>query len=175
MKIIAKLLLIFIIFIPCALANEAPASIQNSFRNPHLIGSSNLKYFGINVYKIFLWSENEEFSYNRKFAIQIIYNMNFSVDELAERSIDEIKRLHILSAQEEENYFQQLKTIFRPIKKGDQKVALFTPNKGVTMFHNNVMTGKIRDQKLARLFVDIWLDERGSYPEMTKEMLGKVD
>ena len=52
-------------------------------------------------------------------------------------------------------------------------MALFVPNQGVEMFYNGKLNGKISDQKLARLFVDIWLDERGSYPKVTRKILGK--
>ena len=41
------------------------------------------------------------------------------------------------------------------------------------MFYNNELIGVILDPKLSRLFVDIWLDERGSYPKLTRKILGK--
>ena len=155
---------------------EIPTIVQKSFEQPSLVGFATLKFLGVKkVYDISLWSEGAGFSYEKKFAISILYNMNFAKDDLIARSLSEIKRLHKISAEEESSYVQQLGEIFRNVKNGDRKVAFFTPNQGVTMYHNDQKTGKISDPKFARLFVDIWLDERGSYPEVTRKIIGKSD
>ena len=163
-----------LLFFPliCA-AQIAPKAVIENISAPTVIGESDLKVWGLKVYHIALWGENKKFSYDEKFAIQIHYNMNFSKEDLAKRSIDEIKRLHKLSPQEEESYYNKLKEVFVSVKKGDEKVALFNPKSGVILFRNNEVVGKISDPKLARLFVDIWLDERGSYPKVTGKILGK--
>jgi len=152
-----------------------PTSLQNIIKNPILIGSSELKFFGLKVYDISLWSEDalKTFSYDKIFAIQIKYKMDFSREDLVKRSLSEIKSLHKINFGEEISYGEQLTAILNSVKKGDEKIAIFVPSKGVLMFHNNELTGKISDLKLARLFVDIWLDENGSYPKITKKLLGE--
>lgn len=169
------LVLIFNVVVNSAGASERniPASLQNTIQNPVLIGSSELKFFGLKVYDIFLWSENANFSYDKMFAIQIKYKMNFSRSDLVTRSLSEIKSLHKITSGEEISYSKQLAEIFNSVKKDDEKIAIFVPSKGVFMLHNNELTGKISDLKLARLFVDIWLDENGSYPKITKKLLGR--
>lgn len=181
MKIFIK---VFIIFFLAAISNIAvkaanasegkiPASLQNIIKNPVLIGSSELRFFGLKVYDISLWSEDTSFSYNKEFAIQIEYKMNFSREDLVKRSLSEIKSLHKISPSEEISYIKQLTEIFNSVKKGDEKIAVFVPLQGVLMFHNNQLIGKISNLRLARLFVDIWLDENGSYPKITKKLIGK--
>jgi hypothetical protein len=167
MKNLTKLLLILLFFSSPTLANSPDSSFK------FLAGSATLRFLGMKVYDISLWSETPEFSYAKPFAIHIKYNMNFSREDLAQRSITEIENLHELSVDEKKIYLQNLNTIFRSVKKGDEKVAIFTPSKGVAMFYNNELTGEISDPKFSRLFVDIWLDERGSYPEVTRKILGK--
>jgi len=152
---------------------DIPASLQNIIKDPALIGSSRFRFFGLKVYDISLWSEDAIFSYSKIFAIQIKYEMNFSQEALVERSISEIKSLHKITPDEEISYTKQLTAILNSVKKGDEKIAIFVPSKGVLMFHNNELTGQISDLKLARLFADIWLDENGSYPKTTKKLLGK--
>jgi hypothetical protein len=98
--------------------------------------------------------------------------MNFDREDLAKRSVVEIKKLHELTKEEEKNYQEQLLKIFHSVKKGDEKLAVFTPSKGVLMMYNGQKVGEISDLKLARLFVDIWLNLRGSYPEISKKILG---
>ncbi len=180
MKSLIKLLLITIFFCSSTAlskqtesSTEIPSTIGNSFNQPFLVGSATLGFLGLKVYDISLWSEGVGFSYNKSFAIRIKYNMNFSRENLAQRSITEIKRLHELSAEEETKFLESLKTIFHSVKKGDEKIAVFIPSKGVSMFYNGKLTGQISDLKLSRLFVDIWLDEKGSYPKVTNKILGK--
>lgn len=173
MKKICYQFLVFLFFAAQIQAAEISPAISQNLNQSYLIGDSDLNFFGLKVYHIALWSVEKNFSYDKKFAVQIRYNMNFSKEDLAKRSIDEIERLHVLSAQDKENYLIALKKIFSSVKKGDEKVALFVPNQGVEMFYNGKLNGKISDQKLARLFVDIWLDERGSYPKVTRKILGK--
>ncbi len=167
------IVLFLIFFVSKAFALEAPLPVLKNFKSDNLIGKSELKYFGLKVYDINLWCEKPKFSYDAKFAIHISYNMNFSKEELAKRSIKEISRNHILSASEQKNYYQKLLEIFSDIKKGDEKVAVFIPQKGVEIYHNNQLIGQISNLKFARLFIDIWLDERGSFPQVTKKLLGK--
>ncbi len=156
-------------------AANTPQAITQNLKPNFLIGESDLKYFGFKVYRAELWCEKAQFSYDKKFAIHLTYNMNFAKEDLARRSIEEIEKLHILGDLEKKNYYQQLLKIFANVKKGDEKVALFLPQKGVEMYYNNKLIGKINDLKLARLFVDIWLDKRGSFPQVTKKLLGKND
>ncbi len=171
-----KLLLKTLIFcfLSCSVsAVEIPQVVLKNFEKPFLIGSSTLNFIGFKVYDIALWSENKNFSYEKKFTVFIRYNMNFSKESLAKKSIEEIEKLHVLSEEERQNYLVQLTRIFSSVKKGDEKMAMFLPGQGVEMFYNGNLSGKITDQKLARLFIDIWLDEKGSYPKVTREILGK--
>jgi len=165
--------LIFLFLSNNVFAYEIPQVIEKSFKSTFLIGYSSLHFIGFKVYDIALWSENENFSYEKKFAIFIRYNMNFSKENLAKKSIEEIEKLHVLSQEEHKNYLAQLTKIFSSVKKGDEKVAIFLPGKGVELFYNGKLNGKVTDTKLARFFIDIWLDEKGSYPKVTREILGK--
>jgi hypothetical protein len=173
MKIFFLKTLIFCFLSSNIFASEIPQVVAKNFQTPFLIGSSSLHFIGFKVYDIALWSEDKNFSYEKKFAIFIRYNMNFSKEDLAKKSIEEIEKLHVLNKEERKNYLVELTKIFSSVKKGDEKVAMFLPGKGVEMFYNGKLNGKITDPKLARLFVDIWLDEKGSYPKVIKAILGK--
>jgi hypothetical protein len=165
--------LIFLFLSQNLFASEIPQIVAKKIENPFLIGSSSLHFIGFKVYDIALWSENKNFSYDKKFAIFIRYNMNFSKEDLAKKSIEEIERLHVLSDEKRKNYLTQLAKIFRSVKKSDEKVALFLPNQGVEVFCNGNLSGKITDPEFAKLFVNIWLDEKSSYPKVTRDILGK--
>lgn len=153
--------------------NDQPKAVKKNIKNANLIGSATLRFLGLKVYDIATWGEDKNFSYDKKFAIQINYDMNFSREELTKRSIEEIENLHDLSKEEEKKYTEKLNEIFVNIKPHDQKIAFFDPKKGVILFYNGKETGRITDLKFARLFVDIWLDEKGSYPKVSAKLIGK--
>lgn len=168
-----RFLLLFFFLANAAFAVEIPVPVQKNLSAYNLIGSAETKFLGLKVYDVALWSESKQLSYDNRFAIHIKYNMGFTKENLAERSIDEIENLHELSSKERREYLETLERIFVNIKKGDEKVALFDPKNGVMLFYNNQKIGEISNLKFARYFVDIWLDEKGSYPKVTKKLLGK--
>ncbi len=141
---------------------------------PVLIGQYDLRVYGFNVYNIKLFSEKEKFSYDKKFAIEINYKMNFSKKDLVKKTIAEIARIQKITDKKQlivyEGEFMQ---IFLDVQKGDSKVAIFSPRKGVDLFFNHQLVGSIADLKLARFFVDIWLSKNSSYPQMTATILGE--
>jgi len=148
--------------------------ITQNLVSPNLIGQYDLKVYGLNVYNIKLWSQNKKFSYENKFAIEINYKMNFSQENLVKRTVEEIKRIQNITDQNELIvYHREFMKIFLEVKKGDCKVAVFSPQKGVELFYNHKSVGKITKPKLARYFVDIWLSKNSSYPKMTKTILGE--
>lgn len=152
------------------LANE----ISKQLVSPNLIGQYNLKVYGFNVYNIKLYSETDKFSYSKKFAIEITYKMNFSKENLVKRTIEEIARIQNISNKNELIVYEgEFNKIFLDVKKGDSKVAIFSPQKKVDIFLNHQLIGSIDDLKLARYFVDIWLSKNSSYPQMTLSILGE--
>ena len=148
--------------------------IANQIINPFLIGEYNLKVYGFNVYNIKLFSENNKFSYHHKFAIEINYKMNFTKKELVKKTIEEIARIQKISNNDQlKNFEDQFMKIFLDVKKGDCKVAIFIPKKGVDLYFNHQLVGSISNLTLAKYFTDIWLSKNSSYPQMTSTILGE--
>ena len=153
---------------------DSQDEIIKNLVSPNLIGQYNLKVYGFNVYNIKLYSETDKFSYSKKFAIEITYKMNFSKENLVKRTIEEIARIQNISNKNELIVYEgEFNKIFLDVKKGDSKVAIFSPQKKVDIFLNHQLIGSIDDLKLARYFVDIWLSKNSSYPQMTLSILGE--
>ena len=92
MAIIKSIFLILLI--------TAKSSFASDFDNLKLIGKTPLSFLGFKLYDIELMGESSEFSYDQKLAIRIIYNKNFSKEELTETSIDEICRINALKKED---------------------------------------------------------------------------
>lgn len=161
-----KLLLIIIFF-------AAKSSFANDFDNLKLIGKAELKFLGFKLYDIELRGESEKFSYNQKLAIKINYDKNFSKEELAETSIDEISRINNIDRKSiEDPYKSNFKQLFVDVKKGDEKIAIYDPNFGLTLFYNGKLVGKINDAIFAKRFIDIWLSDKARFKKVRDLLIG---
>lgn len=148
--------------------------ISENFSKPSSLGTHNLRVWGFNVYNIQLLGEKNNFSYQNKFAIIINYQRDFAKNNLIEKSLEEIARINNINDKILlKTYQNKLEEIFLDVKKGDRKTAFFDPKKGVKLFFNGKFVGEIKDLVFAKRFVDIWLSPQSSYPQMTKDILGK--
>jgi hypothetical protein len=141
------------------------------FDNLKLIGKTELKFIGFKIYDIELRGQKPSFSYDQKLAIKIIYDKNFSKKELIETSIDEISRINNIDKQSLEHYRPKLDSIFVDVIKGDRKIAIYDPNFGLELFHNEKLTGKINDRVFAKRFIDIWLSDNAKFSEMRNKLI----
>ncbi len=150
------------------------SEISENLSKPSRLGVHNLTVWGFKVYNIQLLSETKKFSYQNKFAIVINYQRDFAKNNLIEKSIEEIARINeIKDLGLLKIYQNKLEEIFFDVKKGDRKTAFFDPKNGVKLYFNGKFVGEIKDLIFAKRFVDIWLSDKSSYPQMTMDILGK--
>lgn len=150
------------------------SEISENLSKPSRLGVHNLTVWGFKVYNIQLLSQTKKFSYQNKFAIVINYQRDFAKNNLIEKSIEEIARINeIKDLGLLKIYQNKLEEIFFDVKKGDRKTAFFDPKNGVKLYFNGKFVGEIKDLIFAKRFVDIWLSDKSSYPQMTMDILGK--
>ena len=138
-----------------------------------MIGKTPLSFLGFKLYDIELRGKNSEFSYDQKLSIRIIYNKNFSKEELTETSIDEICRINSLKREDIEMiYRKNFAKLFVDVKKGDTKIAIFNPKFGLEFYYNDQLTGKINDVVFARRFIDIWLSDKARFKKVRNILIG---
>ncbi len=160
-------LILIIIFL------AAKSSFAGDFDSLKPIGKAELKFLGFKLYDIELRGEKEKFSYEQKLAIKINYTKNFSKKELTQASIDEICRINNIKLDTiEESYTKNFEKIFVDVKKGDEKIAVYDPNFGLTLFYNGKMTGFVNDKVFARRFIDIWLSDKARFKQVRNLLIG---
>ena len=165
--------IIKIITISTIIFFTAELSFANDFNNLKPIGKTELKFLGFNLYDIELRGEREKFSYNQKLAIKINYNKNFSKKELIETSIDEISRINNINKESiEEPYRSIFERLFVDVKKGDEKIAIYDPNFGLTLFYNGKLMDSVNDKIFARRFIDIWLSDKARFKKARDLLVG---
>lgn len=148
--------------------------LANDFENLKTIGKTPLSFIGFKLYDIELKGEKAQFSYDQKLAIKIIYNKNFSKEELVETSIDEICRINSIKKETiEELYKSRFNQLFADVKKGDEKIAIYDPNFGLELYYNGKLTAKINDVTFAKRFIDIWLSDKARFKKVRNILINK--
>lgn len=135
-------------------------------------GEGTLKRLLLHVYDAAVWTDDATWSMDSTFALEIHYDLDFDNDELADRSIDEMRHVGTVSKAQEPSYHDQLMKIFPNVKSGDVITALYMPGKGLTFYHNDKKVGVITDKQFAEGFLSIWLSPNTSEPQLRQALLG---
>ena len=139
-----------------------------------LIGKTRLTVWGFQVYDARLWGLTgftaDNFS-AQPFALELTYLRDFSSDDIAERSITEMRRSATLSEAQASNWLAAIQRVIPNIKSGDRVLGLNRPSAGAQFWVNGKPSGDIRDAEFARLFFGIWLSPKTSEPKMRAALL----
>ena len=137
-------------------------------------GEARMRYFGFELYDTRLWV-GEGFrpqTYPQSpFALELGYLRGFSGPAIAERSLQEMRRIGAVSAEQERRWLAAMQEVFPDIKAGDRLLGLHTPGRGARFWHNGRSRPEIRDPEFSRLFFGIWLAESSSEPRVRSGLL----
>lgn len=172
-KVIAFLLVALLPHVAFANSMEKPPEIAPYIKAETPIGQGALTRLWLKGYDASLWTDSQEWSMDKPYALSLRYGMDFTSDEIVEKSIEEIERINKLSKETLAAYGQQLSKLFPDVRKNDVITAMFLPNKGVIFFHNTRKTGEINDLTFARQFLGIWLSPQTSEPKLRSALIGK--
>jgi hypothetical protein len=156
-----------------ALAAEKPPEIASVIHASQPYGEGTYSWMMIKAYDAILWTDAETWSMQSPFALVLHYRMHFTSKQLADRSIDEMRHIQPLSDAEAADYRAQLTRLFPDVKDGDAITALYIPHQGAQMFYNGKATGRITDDAFAQRFLNIWLSEKTSAPDLRKQLVGR--
>jgi Chalcone isomerase-like len=156
-------------------AGARPAEIGETIIDARSVGATRLRVFGFQIYDARLWAQPsfEAQSYTSSpFALEINYLRKFDNDAVAERSIQEMRKLGGMTEAQASQWLTQMRKIFPDIVKGDRLVGIHNPGVGAVFTFNGKPIGEIKDPEFARLFFGIWLSPQSSEPQMRRELLG---
>jgi nucleotide-binding universal stress UspA family protein len=156
----------------------APAEVHAALPSVRLQGTMRYRWLGLAIYDARLWRPAaapvtaQDYA-ARAFALELVYARRLSGEGIADRSIDEMRRLDDdLVAAQAEAWRAAMRAAFPDVQAGDRLVGLNRPGAGVRFLHNGRPTGEIADADFARLFFGIWLSPRGPEPQLRAALLG---
>lgn len=154
-----------------AMASEAgPATLPGS----RLAGRGLLRFWGLEVYQASLWVrpdfQPEAFA-DHSFALELEYRRAFQAGAIAERSIQEMRRLAPFSEAQARRWQLALEQFLPNVRPGDRIVGLHRPGQGTRFEQGGRLLGEIDDPEFARLFFGIWLSAATSAPALREALL----
>jgi len=154
---------------------DKPPALGGLLRGVTLLGSKRFTIFGFAIYDASLWVEpgfNAQDYARHGFALDLVYQRDFSNASITNRSIEEIERIGPLTEERRQAWEAWLKTAFPDVRKGDRITGIHTPGGGAVFLTNGRQTGRINDPEFARRFFGIWLSPKTSEPALREALLG---
>lgn len=140
--------------------------------NLPLMGKGFYSWFFINIYEATFWARPDTELYTSPLVLELHYKRNFKGRDIVDQSLKELSRGGI-SDKELEVWKLKLIEIFPDVKQEDKIQARFTPQTGIAFYLNsNKELGRIEDVNFSKKFLDIWLGEKTSAPDLRLKLLG---
>ena len=167
-----------------AQGGEAPAAepgvafvrpeLKDALPQSQLIGKGRLTIWGFQVYDARLWAPAgfAAGSYaSQPLALELAYLRDFEAKDVAERSLQEMRRSQAISEAQAARWRAGLLRVIPNVSRGDRILGLHRPGVGAAFWVNGKVSGEIRDAEFARLFFGIWLSPQTSEPKLRDALL----
>ncbi len=158
-----------------ALASQAqtlPELITRDLMGLAMRGEATLRFFGLKVYDVRLWTQMKPFTHGDPFAIELVYDLNLNGKDIAERSVKEMRLQGCEDEAKLKRWGEEMARIFPDIKKGDTLIGVSIPGKEARFYNREKLIAAVPDPEFAKAFFDIWLSEKSSEPKLRLKLLG---
>jgi hypothetical protein len=154
---------------PISFAKEPP-HIKSMMGQTQLQGLGRLNFWGFHVYDANLYRGATKDS--QEFALELRYQRSFSGEAIANRTVEEMKKLGIPDTQATA-WGKELASILPNVEPGQAIAAVYIPKQGTSFFYDGKKISQIQGADFAKAFFGIWLDSNTSVPKLRAELLGQ--
>ena len=156
-------------------AAAAPSFVRPLLRGtPRLIGQHRFSYWGFEVYDANLWGSTafapEDWA-KQVLALELRYLRDFKGADIAQRSMDEMHGQVVLSDRQKQNWSEVLRSLIPNVRTGERITGIYTPDKGMQLWHQDRLLGEVADADLAQRFFGIWLAPETSQRQLRQRLL----
>ncbi len=135
-------------------------------------GEAVMRFFGLKVYDIRLWTAAKPHDHGDVFALELVYDLGLKGREIAKRSIDEMRKQGYQDESKLNEWNQAMTRVFPDIRQGDMLVGVSLPGKGARFYSQEKFIAEIPDPAFAKAFFDIWLSPKTSEPALRARLIG---
>lgn len=140
--------------------------------SPKVVGEAQLSVMFWKIYDAKLAAPDGEWNKDTPFALSLTYLRDFDGEEIASRSVDEMRDIGYEDEVLLAKWFEQMRSVFPNVKEGENITGVMDNQQHTHFYYDGNMIGSIEDQSFGQAFFDIWLNEKTSEPKMRKQLLG---
>lgn len=167
------ILLIFFILLPSkVLAEDASQFLSKYFDSPELVGEGRLSFLFWDAYDAKLYATDANWKPGEPLALRLEYLLEIEGQDIAERSVDEIRKQGFTDEEKLSEWGKQMSALFPDVDDGISLTGIKDKSGAAVFYKNSEKIGQIDDPKFAEKFFDIWLSEKTSEPNLRKKLLG---
>ena len=137
-------------------------------------GEGRLRFFGLEIYTARLWvAEGFEPDQHARhpLALELAYARHFSARDIAERSLQEMKRQTHINQAREADWTSKLAAVMPDVKPGTRLLGFHRPQQGALFQLAGHTLGTVDDPVFSALFFGIWLSTATSEPALRTALL----
>lgn len=134
-------------------------------------GEGTMRFFGLKVYDVRLWTRMKPFAHHEPFALELVYDMSLKGRDIAERSLKEMRDQGHTDEEKLKRWGEEMAKVFPDIKKGDTLIGVSIPGKEARFYNREKFIATIADAEFSKAFFDIWLSEKTSAPQVRIKLL----
>ena len=153
------------------------SALDEEWQKLPLRGQGIFRFWGLDIYEASLWMPAEAGTAwtTHRLVLSLQYRRNFSAQDIAQRSLQEMLRQGPLSDAIVQQWQRQLTEALSDVRPGERLTAVYDPQQGLRFWHHAQrvrVSGQIDDRALAHKFLGIWLSESTSAPALRQALLG---
>lgn len=155
-------------------AVSAPADAQVPVPGMRMSGEGSLRFLGMEIYQARLWVTPQFRAADyavHPVALELNYRRGFTAKAIAERSLQEMRRIGTFTEAQAQGWQQALQAALPDVKAGDRITGLYRPGVGAVFRLQERTVGEVADPEFARLFFGIWLSPQTSEPGLRQALL----
>jgi hypothetical protein len=158
-------------------SRPAPPEIATALKTAQLQGAGGFRWWGLLIYEASLWVDKalKPGRYTEApFALQLQYARALEGQQIAERSLVEMRRVGSFDEPLGQRWLAQMGRAFPNVVAGDRLVGVHQPGQATQFFCNGTPTGSVAEPAFAALFFGIWLSDRGPEPVLRRALYGNA-
>ena len=172
MKAIRHLLLLVLLSASVAIGiAREPLELPQHLSSAKLQGSGRLTWWGLHIYDASFYRVGSLSS--PEFALDMRYQKSFSGKSIANRSVEEMKRIGVPDDQAN-SWGKELISFLPNVESGQTLTAIYSPKQGTSFYYEGKQIALIPGAEFPKAFFGIWLDPKTSAPKLRTELLGQT-
>lgn len=126
------------------------------------VGSATYRKLGFTIYHATLWAPGGVYDANKPYALQLRYARDLSQDTLVDAVATDVKDQEQPDPMTMAAWQQTLNEVLPAVKDEEELIGVSVPGSDAKLFFNGKYHATMKDKRLARAFMGIWLGDKAN-------------